>query len=334
MGTLHEGRLVVLLFCLAGIPANFIYFFSAFNLSFSSFGQSALFFRIFISPYMFIAVWEILIILFANRIADSFDGMKHIVSLISVRYNLYFGITAAIFVFMFVFPLFSPIVTSLVFGSLIWRLFTARLDWSKREKTPSWVLLPVILVMLVPLAAAVYFYIIFIPQAITFWEGPYIGNVVPILQALAKVTATAITLGSLIYLAEFGTSEYELVLGYDEQRPRSVGYVRALEVFFFVVFLYVYVANFNVVLFGFVVSAFNIIQYTVIGINILIILGNLRNRNKIAGAGRSIVSYFLIIILFLFSVVGNYTAESIILIFSSLIYIIAFVIIFARTDTD
>lgn len=322
MANFHEGRLVVLIGCIGVIPVYFILFFYLFiNLNFSPVGQWAIMFMIFINPWIFIATWEFFIILFANRIADSYDRMKNIVSYVSIRYNMYYGLTAIFFVFVIVFPLVSPLICSLVLGSIVWRLVTARHDWEKKEKTPSWAAFIVVLVMIVPLLCNVYFYIAFIPQAYTFWTNSYMQWFVPNLQKLAQSMATAATIGSIFYLVRFGTSEYELLFQ-DKERPREIGYIRFLEVILFVLFLYLVYVMYTVFIY---------IQYLVIGLNVILILGNLIKGRKIPGVNKSIISYILIIIFFIFSALGNLLFQGIILIISSLIYIATFFYAFTTT---
>ena len=319
-----EGRLVVLLFALALVPAYFILFFMFIKIDFTILGDIAILFIIFINPWIYILSWELWLLLFGTRIANSYERMKNIVSFVSIRYNLYYGLTALSFVFAFVFPLITPLVSSLVIGSIVWRLTTSRHDWERNEKTPAWVIIIVILVMIVPIACNIYFYVEFIPQTIEFWDNVYIGIIIPPLRNIAKALATAVTLGSVIYLFMYGTSEYELVIG-EGKRPREITYIRVLQVLLFGFFLFLVYTN---------SLLFTIIQYFVIFMNVLIILGNLRKSRQIKGVRKSVVSYLLITALFIFSVLNNVIVENIILIFSSLLYIITFLAIFITTGED
>jgi hypothetical protein len=323
MANFHEGRLVVLISCISVIPVYFILFFYMFiSLDFTPVGQFAIMFMIFINPWIFIATWEILMILFANRIADSYDRMKDIVSYVSIRYNVYYGLTAIFFVFAIVFPLVSPVICSLILGAIVWRLVTARHDWEKSEKTPRLALFIVGIVMIVPLACNLYFYIAFIPQAVYFWTNWYLQWFVPLLYKLAQAMATAVTFGSILYMMRFGTSEYELVFQDKQNRPSEIGYIKTTEIILFVLFLYLVFVMYNL---------FNYIQYIAIGLNVILILGNLRKGKQIPGMNKSIISYILIIIFFIFSALGNLLFQGIILIISSLIYVVTFVYVFAST---
>nr|MDO8110595.1 hypothetical protein [Candidatus Sigynarchaeota archaeon] len=325
MASIHEGRLVVLLYSIGVIPAYFILFFMYITMDWTFAGQWAIIFLIFINPVTFIIIWEIFMAWFANRLANSYDRMKHIVSFVSIRYNLYYGVTTVFFVFTIVFPLVSPVISSLVLGSLVWRAATAHHDWEKDEKTPGWAVGIVVVVMAIPLICNVYFYINFIPQAWEFWKTVFVQQLALHLKNIAKAMATAVSLGSIAYLLRFGTSEYEYVFENKDERPKEIGYIRALQIFLFILFMIlIYLGN----------KVFDYIQYLVIILNVILILGNLRKSRQISGVSRSVFSYIIITVLFIFSVMGQEVVEGIILIISSLLYIATFLIVFFTTPDD
>jgi hypothetical protein len=324
MASIHEGRLIVLLFGLAIIPVYFILFFMFFRLDTSFLGDWRILYLIFVNPIMYIIAWELWLVLYSNRIADSYERMKHIVSFISIRYNLYYGFTALFFIFLMVFPLVTPVVASLILGSVVWRVFTTRHDWEKNEKTPKWVIIAVIVVMVLPLIANVYFYIAFVPEAWAFWNE-FVNLFALDLSNIAKAMATAVILGSIAYLLRFGTSEYELVFTSKKERPKEIGYIRGLQLFLFVLFTVLVYINYTL---------FNYIQYMAIALNIVVILGNLRKSRQITGVRKSVFSYLLVMILFIFSVMGQAVLEGIILVVSSLAYLATFLYVFVTTPDD
>ncbi|MEX2681673.1 MAG: hypothetical protein Q6373_008735 [Candidatus Sigynarchaeota archaeon] len=324
MASIHEGRLMVLLFALALIPTYFIVFFIFYSPDYSTVGNFQILYIIFVNAITYITAWEIFIVLYSNRLADSYDRMKNIVSFISIRYNLYYGLTALFFIFLMVFPLVTPVVASLILGSVVWRIVTAWHDWEKSEKTPSWAIIAVIVVMIIPLVFNVFFYIDFIPKAWEFWNK-FVALFARHLSNVAKAMATAVILGSIAYLLRFGTSEYELVFTSKKERPKEIGYIRGLQAFLFVLFvLLIYIQN----------TLFNYIQYLAIFLNVVVILGNLRKSRQISGVGRSVFSYILVMILFIFSVMGQAVLEGIILVVSSLAYLATFVYVFATTPDE
>jgi hypothetical protein len=326
MASIHEGRLVLLVLGLAIVPIYFIMFFMFFiNPDLTILGNWQIVYMIFVNPLMYIFSWELWLILFSNRIADSYDRMKHIVSFVSIRYNLYYGLTAMFFVFLMVFPLVTPFIASIVLGSLVWRLVTSRHDWEKQERTPAWAIVAVIAVMIIPLICNVFFYIAFIPQAWQFWTSVYLPYFVPWLQILAKAMATAVILGSIAYLLRYGTSEYELVFKNKEERPREIGYIRGLQAAMFFLFVFLqFIGN----------KLFDYIQYLAIALNVVVILGNLRKSNQITGVRKSTFSYVLVMILFIFSVMGQAVLEAVILVISSLVYIATFLFVFITTPDE
>lgn len=323
MVKVNEGRLIVLLFSLAIIPVYFIAFFYLIKMDFSSLGPYAPLFIVFINPFTYILCWELFMLLFGTRIASSYERMKAIITPISIRYNLYYGLTAIVFILAILFPVVTPLICVLVLGSLVWRLFTFRIDWEKQEKTPAWVVFICIIVMVLPAACSVFFYLQFMPQAINLWTGIYVQYFVYPLRLVARALATAATFGSLIFVFMYGTSEYELLFKKEGSRPRAIMYVRALQFFLFVLFM-------MLIVLGEVMGAINpnlfrVIQYFTIAMNFLIILGNLRKSREISGANKSIFSYLLIIAFFTFNALGNNEWEIVILVISSLLYIITFV---------
>ncbi len=323
MANIHEGRLLVLLFALAIIPTYFILFFIFYLPNYHILGDWWIVYMIFVNAVVYIISWEVWLILYSNRIADSYDRMKSIVSFISIRYNLYYGLTALIFIFLIVFPLITPVVASMILGSVVWRIVTSRHDWEKNEKTPRWVIFAVIAVMIVPLIFNVFFYIDFIPKAWGFWDDVFVNLLAPHLSNVAKAMATAVILGSIAYLLRFGTSEYELVFTSRQERPKEIGYIRGLQAFLFVLFLLLIYTRQN--------TLFNYIQYLAIGLNVIVILGNLRKSRQITDVRKSIFSYILVMVLLIFSVMEQVVLQSIILVVSSLVYMLTFLYAFVST---
>jgi hypothetical protein len=324
MAQVHEGRLIVLLFAVGLIPVYFILFFTYIPWLPSSLEPIQVLKAIFVNPIMYILAWELFLILYSNRIAESYDRMKSIISFISIRYNLYYGLTALFFIFLMVFPLVTPVVASMILGSVVWRVVTTRHDWEKNEKTPSWVIIVVFVVMILPLIANVFFYIDFIPLAWQFWNK-FVGLFATHLNYVAKAMATAVILGSIAYLFNYGTSEYELVFKTKQERPKAIGYIRGLQTFMFVLFVLLIYINYTL---------FNYIQYIAIALNVIVILGNLRKSRQISGVGKSVFSYILVMVLFIFSVMGQAVLEGIILVISSLAYLATFVYVFVTTPDE
>ncbi|MHA1684608.1 MAG: hypothetical protein ACTSUE_26960 [Promethearchaeota archaeon] len=327
MEKVHEGRLVTFLFAIIVVPAYFIIFFIQVQLDLSALGQWEIAIRIFINPVTYILVWEGFMGIYGNRIANTFDKMKSVVSVVSVRYNLYYGVTAMFFLFAIIFPFATPIIAMLIIGSVMWRLVSSHHDWDENEKTPSWMIIIVVIVMIIPIGCNIFFYVSFYPQAGKFW-GDYVTYVIPYLRYLARASGTAVTLGSVIYLVMYGTSEYELLFEADE-KPKEITYVRVIQVMLFILFLillYIEHTAGN--------QVFRVIQYAAIFLNIVIILGNISKSRSLQGANKSIVSYILIILFFTFGVLDEPGWESVILAISSIVYMLTFAIFFIRVGDD
>lgn len=325
MANVHEGRLVLLLFALALIPAYFILFFIFYSPDYGILGDWQILYIVFVNAITYIVSWEVWLVLYSNRIADSYDRMKNIVSFISIRYNLYYGLTALIFIFLIAFPLVTPVVASMILGSVVWRVVTSRHDWEKEEKTPRWAIITVAAVMVVPLVFNVIFYFDFIPKAWGFWDDVFVNFFAVHLSNAAKAMATAVILGSIAYLLRFGTSEYELVFSSKQERPREIGYIRGLQAFLFVLFIVlIYIGS----------PLFDYIQYLAIALNVIVILGNLRKSRQISGVRKSIFSYLLVMVLLIFSVMEQVVLQSIILVVSSLLYMATFLYVFVTTPDE
>ena len=125
----------------------------------------------------------------------------------------------------------------------------------------------------------------------------------------------------------YGTSEYELVFKSKGERPKEIMYVRTLQALLFTLFLVlIYLEDWSAV--------FRVIQYFTIILNIIIILGNLRKSREISGINKSVLSYILIVVLFIFSALGEAEIENIILVFSSILYILTFAAVFLTTSDE
>ncbi|MHA1791445.1 MAG: hypothetical protein ACTSVI_02300 [Promethearchaeota archaeon] len=259
--------------------------------------------------------------------------MKSVVSVVSIRYNLYYGVSALFFLFSIVFPLTTPFISMLVFGSIAWRLATRGRNWDDDDKTPAWIVFFISLVMIATVIINSYFYIAFFPKAKIFWDL-YVESFVPFLRIIAKASGTAVTLGALVYLFLYGTSEYELLFKKSE-RPKEIAYVRILQVFLFILcLLLIWIEKPDKNGQPTQPGIFTIIQYSAIGLNVIIILGNSLKSKKISGANRSVISYVLMIAFFVFSALKERAWDVFILMISSLLYLITFLVMFYKADDD
>ncbi|MHA1372598.1 MAG: hypothetical protein ACTSWN_08825 [Promethearchaeota archaeon] len=334
MARFHPGRLLVFLFGVGVIPAYFIVFFILYWNRFFSIPLEPWqwIFVIFINPIVYIISWFFFLVLFGTKIGNTYDMMKKVVSPISVRYNIYYGVSALFFLIGILLPLITPVLAMLMFGSIIWRITTIKRDWAVNENTPTYVIVLVLIAMVVPILCNVYFYIKFIPMAIEFWNKIFIGLFLPYLKIIARAMGTALTLGGLIYLARYGTSEYEVIFQETGERPREFWNVLLLQVFSFIFFLILIFMTEGLEVDVVVTQAtiFDIIAYITIAINVILIFGNWIKSKQFKTANKSILSYLLIIAFYIFNLLNGLPffafMETLTLIASSFFYIGIFVL--------
>ncbi|MFW9941939.1 MAG: hypothetical protein ACFFFT_12925 [Candidatus Thorarchaeota archaeon] len=263
------SRLIVLLsIILVPIAIFLIYNVTDFNLWFSNDITLKTALIKLLCPAVFSVSWLFFLILFANRFADTLDDFDRTISVVPSRLKFFYGINAMYILFIFIFPLITPIISVLSFASFAWRLTTFRKKrWEEDTKISSitWIMMGIAAIL------PVFCSIIVLPEYLILADFLWNDIWVPILPYLYTVSYslfTSLAIGSLIILfLNSGISEYEQLFA-EPPKKQKFWNVRVLEVILFGFFLFLDLGDFEVIdlfyIAGFIIIIFisivNLIQ--------------------------------------------------------------------------
>lgn len=195
-------------------------------------------------PLVYSASWLFFLILFANRFADTMDAFDEKISVVPSRLKFFYGINAVYILFIFIFPLVTPVVSVLVFASFAWRLTTFRKEsWEEDSKTSTLTKIMMGLFSIIPLFCTVSIIHQYLELSLYLWNNIWIP-ILPYLFIFSYSLFTALAIGSLILLfLNSGISEYEQIY-VESQKKKTFWQVRILVFILFIFFLYLDVSRF------------------------------------------------------------------------------------------
>jgi len=166
---------------------------------------------------------------------DSFDEK---VSVVPSRLKFFYGINAVYFLFIFIFPIITPVIAVLSFASFAWRLTTFRKEsWEDDSKTSFLTKFAMVLASLVPLFCTVSIIPVYLELPLFLWDSVWVF-LIKYLYMISYSLFTALSIGSLIILfSNSGISEYEQIF-VDTNQKKSFTHIKILEVFLFGFFLF------------------------------------------------------------------------------------------------
>ena len=194
-------------------------------------------------PLVFSVSWLFFLILFANRLSETIDSMDKTVGIVPLRLRFFFGLNALFILFIFVFPLITPIIAILSFSSMAWRLTTFRKEsWDESEiSTATKVLM--VLFSILPIFCTISILPQYLVLSIFLWETLWLP-LLPLIFIVSVSLCTALAIGSLFYMiANRGVSEYEQIF-IDTTVQKYIWHIRIFELFLFIFFLFLSFGNF------------------------------------------------------------------------------------------
>lgn len=232
------SRLVVLISIVAlPIVIFLIFAFADFELWFTDDKVLTFWIIKILCPLVFSISWLFFLILFATRLSITIESMDKTVGVIPIRLKLFFGANALFILFIFVFPLITPLVAILTFSSIAWRLTAYKKETWEDQKVSKGTKILMILFCLLPIFCSILIIPQYIVLALFLWDNIWLPFL-PFLFRISYAIYTALAIGSLFFLiANRGISEYEQIL----TEPKSDGtiwYIRIGEVGLFIFFLF------------------------------------------------------------------------------------------------
>ncbi|HUW89044.1 MAG TPA: hypothetical protein VMV43_00845 [Candidatus Nanopelagicaceae bacterium] len=241
-------RLIVLL-AIFLVPLSIFFIFSLvdFNLWYSNDASLNFFVIKILSPIVYSVSWLFFLILFANRFANTMESFDDKISVVPSRLKFFYGLNAIYILFIFVFPIITPVISILSFASFAWRLTTFRKEsWEEDTKTSFLTKLVMVLASLIPIFCTVSIIPEFLELPIFLWNNIWL-NIIDYLFKISYSLFTALSIGSLIILcSNSGISEYEQLFT-DTTQKKSFTNVKVLVVFLFGFFFYLDYYNYPII---------------------------------------------------------------------------------------
>ncbi|MFX0135645.1 MAG: hypothetical protein ACFFDN_18520, partial [Candidatus Hodarchaeota archaeon] len=228
------------------------------------------------------------------------DDFDRTISVVPSRLKFFYGINAVYILFVFVFPLITPIISILSFASMAWRLTTFRKKvWDEESKVSFLTRFMIVLSSVIPIFCAISVFPEYFKLA-SFLLNDIWLPILPYLFIISYSLFTALAIGSFILLFyNSGISEYEQ-FWVEPSKKRSFWNIRILEVFLFAFFLFLDLGDYEVI------SLFYMAGF--IFIIIISIINFFQGKSKIKGFKSHLVGY-LIAAVFIGSNVIFSTAE-------------------------
>ncbi|MHA1292889.1 MAG: hypothetical protein ACTSQJ_09505 [Promethearchaeota archaeon] len=225
-------------------------------------------------PLVYSISWLFFLILFANRFSSTIDTMDRTVGVVPLRLKFFYGINAIFVLFIFVFPLITPIIAILSFASIAWRLTTLKKESWEDSETSFLTKFVMILFASLPIFCT----ICIIPDYLTLPLFLWFNLWLPLLNLIFIVSyclCTALAIGSLLILiSNSGISEYEQIFINSEDKP-NLTHIRITELFLFLFLLYLALNEFAIVHFFYILGFILLLFVSIINF----FQGRSKNRN-------------------------------------------------------
>ncbi len=326
---LYISRLIVLASIFAIPVVVFIIFFLGdFNLWYSDNALAEFLVLKLLCPLTFSVSWFYFISLLKERVANTIDAMDRVTSIIPLRLKIFYGMIALVVLFIFVFPLLTPVICVLSFMSMAWHVSTQEHDFSEGG-------IPFITKLLIGLAVilALFCTISIIPQYISLFTFLFTGIWLYFIEHIyifSYCLCTSLAIGSVFFMYENkGVSEYEDIFT-SPSASKEVSYVKYVEFILFIFFLFLAYLEIELIIL-FYWSGFIIV--TVVGII------NLFTSKEESGKYSGHILGYLLAAIFMGSNVLSYfliaqIIESISLITAALVFIIIFLLTFILVEEE
>ncbi len=198
-------------------------------------------------PIVFSVSWLFFLILFVNRLANTLDDFDKTISVVPSRLKFFYGINAVYILFIFIFPIITPIIAVLSFASFAWRLTTFRKKrWEEDTKVSliTWIMIGVFAIL--PIFCGIIVLPEFLTLALFLWRVIWVPNL-DILFTISYSLFTALAIGSFILLfLNSGISEYEQLFEESSKKQRFWN-VKILEIGLFGFFLFLDFGEYGVI---------------------------------------------------------------------------------------
>jgi len=182
-----------------------------------------------------------------NRFASTLDDFDTTISVVPSRLKFFYGINAVYILFIFIFPIITPIIAVLSFASFAWRLTTFRKKrWEEDTKVSliTWIMMGIAAIL--PIFCGIIVLPEFFTLALFLWKVIWVPNL-DILFTISYSLFTALAIGSFVLLfLNSGISEYEQLF-VESSKRESFWNVKVLEIGLFGFFLFLDFGGYEVI---------------------------------------------------------------------------------------
>ncbi|MHA1985793.1 MAG: hypothetical protein ACW98D_04045 [Promethearchaeota archaeon] len=328
------SRVVILLsIILVPVAIFLIYNLTNFNLWFSDDSTLKVGIIKILCPTIFSISWLFFLILFADRFANTLDDFDRNISVVPSRLKFFYGINAIYILFIFIFPLITPVISVLSFASFAWRLTNLKKErWEEDTKISifTWVMMAIAAIL--PLFCSIVVLPEYIVLADFLWNDVWLPNL-ELLFIISYSLFTSLAIGSLIILfSNSGISEYEQTI-LDNTQKKKFWNVKLLEVFLFGFFVILDLYDKSRIIELFYWAGFVIILFTSI-------VNFFRGKSKYKDFKSHFIGYLIAAVFIGSNLLQQTTAEISeflriwSLVISAVLYIFVFFYTFIKLDED
>ena len=216
-------------------------------------------------PTVFSVGWLFFLVLFANRFAETIDSMDRTVSIIPLRLKIFYGINALFILFIFVFPLITPVIAILSFASFAWRITTFRKEMWDDSGVSFFTKFMMVLFSLLPIFCVVCIIPDYLDLPIFLWNTVWLP-LTDYVYTFSYCLCTALAVGSFfVLLANRGVAEYEQLFT-DPTKTKSMMHVKLFELLFFIFLFVLALIGFAVVDFFYYLGFFVVVIVSIVNL--------------------------------------------------------------------
>ncbi|MEM2108889.1 MAG: hypothetical protein QW327_00125 [Candidatus Odinarchaeota archaeon] len=284
-----------------------------------------MFFNFIITPIILSSPWLILIHIFKNRLSNMFSVWSERVSIVPLRYLLFYGINAVAVAGFFILPFISPalsIFTTIVLG---WQLVAGREGlWVHGRRvliTVSAVIFSLILFL--PVLVSFFFYQAYLPLSLWIlntWQG-----LVGLIYAFSIWVVNSLTIGSVVWFVYNWIARRRL----SDAFSGSGWGIRGFELALFILFAYLWIPQLGNM--PYIIDYVNIASLILMGFLIIVKLKLGVAGSNLTLLGVLVAAGFLVVdLLYRFNIIILTGSLG----FTSIIFISSFIYAFLKSSDE
>jgi hypothetical protein len=329
-GLILTRLMVVLAIILVPISIFLIYNFANFSLWYTNDPVLTGWLINLIIPLVYSVSWLFFLILFAGRLADTMDSFDEKISVVPSRLKFFYGVNAIYLLFIFIFPLITPVISIVSFASFAWRLTTYRKEsWEEDTKVGLLTKVTMVIFALIPIFCTVSIIHQYLNLSFFLWEHIWLP-ILPYLFMFSYSLFTALAIGSLfIMFSNSGISDYEQFYEGPQKQKQFYG-IKVLEFFIFGFLLYLDVSRYL----GY--NDYNVVDFFYLAGFVIIILTSIVNyikgKSKYTNFKGHFLGYFIAVVFIGSNVIfTNETISEFLRLWSMLISAILYIFVLLYT---